>query len=48
MLVVADHQNRLADQLMKRINNYGFECQKPGAMASARMLELGIRQSQKR
>ena len=36
MLVVADHQNGLADQWMKRIGNYGFECEKPGTMAPAR------------
>ena len=37
MLVVADHQNGLADQWMKRIGNYGFECEKPGTMAPARL-----------
>jgi hypothetical protein len=37
MLVVADHRNGLADQWMKRIGNHGFECQKPGTMAPARM-----------
>jgi hypothetical protein len=36
MLVVADHQHGPADQRMKRISNYGFECQKPGTMAPAR------------
>ena len=39
VLVGADHQNRLAGQWMKRIGNYGFECQKPGTMAPARMPE---------
>jgi hypothetical protein len=33
MLVVANHENGLADHGMKRIRNYGFECQKPGTMA---------------
>ena len=37
MLVVANHQNRLAGQRMKRIGDNGFECQKPGIMAPARM-----------
>ncbi len=36
MLVVANHENGLADHWMKRIGNYGFECQKPGTMAPAR------------
>ena len=39
MLVVADHQHRLADQWMKRIGDNGFECQKPGTMAPARTPE---------
>ena len=36
MFVIADHQQRLADQRMKRIGDNGFECQKPGTMAPAR------------
>ena len=39
MFVIADHQQRLADQRMKRIGDSGFECQKPGTMAPARMSE---------
>jgi hypothetical protein len=37
VLVVANHQDGLADHWMKRIGNYGFECQKPGTMAPVRM-----------
>jgi hypothetical protein len=37
MLVVANHQHRLPGQRMKRIGDNGFECQKPGIMAPARM-----------
>jgi hypothetical protein len=36
VLVVANHQDGLADHWMKRIGNYGFECQKPGTMAPVR------------
>ena len=36
VLMVADHQNSLADHWMKRIGNHSFECQKPGTMAPAR------------
>ena len=36
MFVIADHQQHLADQRMKRIGDSGFECQKPGTMAPAR------------
>ncbi len=43
MLVVA--KNGLADHWMKRIGNYGFECQKPGTMAPARTAAGGIGQS---
>jgi hypothetical protein len=35
MFVIPDHQQRLADQRMKRIGNSGFEWQKPGTMAPA-------------
>jgi len=37
MLVVADHQDGLAEHWIKLIGNNCFECQKPGIMASARM-----------
>ena len=37
MLVIANYQHHLSSQWMKRIGNDGFECQKPGIMASARM-----------
>src|SRR4051812_20730384 len=37
MLVVANHQHRLPTQRMKRIGDNGFERQKPGIMAPARM-----------
>jgi hypothetical protein len=37
MFMVADHQYRLTDQRMERIGDNGFECQKPGTMAPARM-----------
>jgi hypothetical protein len=40
MLVVANHENGLADHWMKRIGNHGFECQKPGTMAPARIPEV--------
>jgi hypothetical protein len=36
MLVVANHENGLADQWMKWIGNHSLECQKPGTMAPAR------------
>ena len=42
VLMGADHQNRLADQWMIRIGNHGFECQKPGTMAPARMVVPSI------
>jgi hypothetical protein len=37
MLVIANHQHRLPSQWMKRIGDNGFEYQKPGIMAPARM-----------
>jgi hypothetical protein len=48
MLVGADHQNHLAGQRMKRIGNYGFECQKPGTMAPARIAVESIGRSLQR
>ena len=36
MLVVADHQDGLASQRVKWIEDLGFKCQKPGTMAPAR------------
>ena len=39
MFVIADHQQHLADQRMKRIGDSGFECQKPGTMAPTRTKE---------
>ena len=38
MFVVADHKNSLADQWVKRIDDLGFERQKPGIMSPARMV----------
>jgi hypothetical protein len=46
MLVVADHQNGLADHRMKRVGNHSFECQKPGTMAPAWMAEPSVGRSQ--
>jgi hypothetical protein len=37
MFVIANHQQRLAGHGVKRIGDNGFECQKPGIMAPARM-----------
>jgi hypothetical protein len=42
MLVVADHQNGLAGQWMKRIGDLRFERQKPGIMSPARIPGLII------
>ena len=42
MFVIADHQQRLPDQRMKRIGDNGFECQKPGIMAPARTPEPAV------
>jgi hypothetical protein len=39
MLMIADHQQRLPDQGVKRVGDNGFECQKPGIMAPARTVE---------
>jgi hypothetical protein len=36
MFVIANYQHRLSSQWMERVGNDGFECQKPGIMASAR------------
>jgi hypothetical protein len=44
MLVVADHQNGLAGQWVKRIGDLRFERQKPGIMSPARMAEPVIGQ----
>jgi len=35
MLVIADYQDRLADERVERVGDHGFECQKPGTMAPA-------------
>jgi hypothetical protein len=48
VLMGADHQNRLAGQWMIRIGNYGFECQKPGTMAPARIPEASDGRSWRR
>jgi hypothetical protein len=42
VLVAADHQHGLAYQRMKRISNYGFECQKPGIMPPGRTAVASI------
>ena len=42
MLVVADHKYSLADQWMKRIDDLGFERQKPGIMSPARTVDANI------
>ena len=38
MFMIADHQQRLPDQRMKRIGDNRFECQKPGIMTPARTM----------
>jgi hypothetical protein len=35
VLMVADHQDRPADQRVEGIGDHGFECRKPGTMAPA-------------
>jgi hypothetical protein len=45
MFVIADDQQRLPDQRMKRVGDNRFECQKPGTMAPARTAAGGIGQS---
>jgi hypothetical protein len=42
VLVVAGHQNGLADQRMERIGDDRFVCQKPGTMAPAQTAVLSI------
>ena len=37
VLVVAGHQDHPAGQWVERIGDLGFECQKPGTMAPARI-----------
>ena len=42
VLVVTNYQYSLAEHWMKRIGNHGFECQKPGTMAPARIAAESI------
>ena len=42
VLVIAGHQNGLADQRMERIGDHRFVRQKPGTMAPAQMVVPSI------